>query len=183
MHTRVVAAAAELTLEAGWAGVTMGKLAERVGVSRQTVYNEVGSKPQLAELMVLAELMKFLAVVEEAFDQQPSDLVAAIHGAARGVLELARTNALLQAVVSATYGAETELLPLLTTRNDALVLTATRVVQARLGGYRVDLDDRHLDAAVDMVVRLVLSHVVHPIGTPEATASDIAWIAGRTLRA
>ena len=40
-HERVVAAAAELTLEAGWAGVTMGKLADRVGVSRQTVYNEV----------------------------------------------------------------------------------------------------------------------------------------------
>ncbi|HET8663576.1 MAG TPA: TetR family transcriptional regulator [Nocardioides sp.] len=181
-HERVVAAAAELTLEVGWAGVTMGKLAERVGVSRQTVYNEVGSKQQLAEEMVLAELAKFLAVVDEAFDEHPDDLVEAIRSASRGVLELARRNALLQAVVSASYGAETELLPLLTTRNDALVLTATQVVKARIPAYPIVLDDRHLDAAIDMVVRLVLSHVVHPVGEPAATADDIAWIASRTLR-
>ena len=80
MHERVVAAAAALTLEVGWAGVTMGKLADRVGVSRQTVYNEVGSKPQLAEEMVLAELAKFLAVVDAAFDRHPADLVEAIRG-------------------------------------------------------------------------------------------------------
>jgi AcrR family transcriptional regulator len=180
-HARVVAAAAELTLEVGWAGVTMGKLADRVGVSRQTVYNEVGSKPQLAEEMVLAELAKFLAVVDASFDEQPDDLVEAIRSAARGVLELARSNALLQAVVSASYGAETELLPLLTSRNDALVLTATQAVKARVTTYDVAIDDRYLDAAIDMVVRLVLSHVVHPIGDPAATADDIAWISGRTL--
>ena len=178
----MVAAAAELTLEVGWAGVTMGKLADRVGVSRQTVYNEVGSKPQLAEEMVLAELAKFLAVVDEAFDEQPGNLVEAIRGASRGVLELAGRNALLQAVVSASYGAATELLPLLTTRNDALVLTATEAVRRRVTAYPIDLDDRHLDAAIDMVVRLVLSHVVHPIGTPADTADDIAWISEQTLR-
>jgi AcrR family transcriptional regulator len=181
-HERVVAAAAELTLEVGWAGVTMGKLADRVGVSRQTVYNEVGSKPQLAEEMVLAELAKFLAVVDAAFDDYPDDLVEAIRSAARGVLELARGNALLQAVVSASYGAETELLPLLTTRNDALVLTASDVVRRRVAAYDVDIDARHLDAAIDMVVRLVLSHVVHPIREPADTADDIAWISSRTLR-
>jgi hypothetical protein len=85
-------------------------------------------------------------------------------------------------VVSASYGAETELLPLLTTRNDALLLTATQVVKARVPAYPIVLDDRHLDAAIDMVVRLVLSHVVHPVGQPAATADDIAWIASRTLR-
>ena len=182
MHERVVASAAELTLEVGWAGVTMGKLADRVGVSRQTVYNEVGSKPLLAEEMVLAELAKFLAVVDAAFDRQPTDLVEAIRGACRGVLDLARSNALLQAVVSASYGAETELLPLLTSRNDALVLTATRVVRDRVTSSPIAIDDRHLDAAIDMVVRLVLSHVVHPIAEPADTADDIAWICDRTLR-
>jgi AcrR family transcriptional regulator len=182
MHQRVVAAAAELTLELGWAGVTMGKLADRVGVSRQTVYNEVGSKSLLAEEMVLAELFKFLAVVDAAFDRQPTDLVAAIREAARGVLELAGTKALVQAVVSRSYGAETELLPLLTTRNDALLLAASQAVHARIGAYPMDLDERRLEAAVDMVVRLVLSHVIHPLGAPEATADDIAWIAACALQ-
>jgi hypothetical protein len=33
-----------------------------------------------------------------------------------------------------------------------------------------------------MVVRLVLSHVVHPLADPADTADDIAWICDRTLR-
>lgn len=33
----------------------------------------------------------------------------------------------------------------------------------------------------DRVVRLVLSHVVHPIGDPVATVDDLARCSGRTL--
>jgi hypothetical protein len=32
-----------------------------------------------------------------------------------------------------------------------------------------------------MVVRLLLSHVVHPAAAPADTADDLAWILGRTL--
>jgi len=63
------------------------------------------------------------------------------------------------------------------------VMAATQTVQARVAAYRIAIDQRHLDAAIDMVVRLVLSHVVHPIGEPADTADDIAWISSRTLRA
>ena len=182
MNERVVAAAAELTCEVGWANVTMGKLAERVGVSRQTVYNEMGSKPALAEAMVLRELATFLAAVERAFDLHPDDLVAAISAAVTDVLVEAERNALLQAVVSSAYGAESELLPLLTTESDALVHTAHDVVAARLAAYDVAVDAAHLDAAIDMVVRTVLSHVVHPSGRPAEVGEGIAWLAGRALR-
>ena len=121
LRGRIVAAASELTTEEGWAAVTMARLAERVGVSRQTVYNEVGSKPALAEAMILAELERFLSVVGAAFDAHPDDMVAAIRAAVRSVLELAEGNPLLHAVVSATHGADTELLPLLTTHADSLL--------------------------------------------------------------
>jgi len=62
MRERVVEAGVALTLEAGWARVTMGTVADRVGVSRQTVYNEVGTKAGLAEAMILHELDRFLGV-------------------------------------------------------------------------------------------------------------------------
>ena len=74
LRQRIVAAAVELTTTQGWAHVTMSRLAERVGVSRQTVYNEIGTKPALAEAMILAELDRFLAAVESAFDRHPDDL-------------------------------------------------------------------------------------------------------------
>ena len=180
-HDRIVAAAADLTTETGWAAITMSKLADRVGVSRQTVYNEIGSKPQLAEAMVLRELALFLAEVERAFDAHPDDLVAAIRGACRGVLEIAQDNKLLKAVVSATHGADTELLPFLTTHSEPLLDTAKAVVRARVATYSVPLPDNRLDAAIDIIVRVVLSHVMQPSASPEATADDIAWLAAQAL--
>ena len=181
-HERIVAAAAELTTETGWAAITMGKLAERVGVSRQTVYNEIGTKPRLAEEMVLRELALFLAEVERAFDAHPDDLVGAIRDACCGVLELAQDNRLLKAVVSATHGADTELLPLLTTNSESLLGTAKDVVRTRVAACDVPLPPPRLDALIDMVVRLVLSHVMQPSGSPEATAEDIAWLSAHVVK-
>ena len=182
MRDRVVSAAVVLTSEVGWSQVTMAKLAEVVGVSRQTVYNEIGSKPQLAEAMILRELDRFLAIVSVAFDRNPTDLVAAIRAASRRVLEHAQDNQLLHAIVSATHGADTELLPLLTTHSESLLGVAKVVIADRIEPYDVDLDRKHLEAAIDAVVRLVLSHVMQPSGTPADTADDIAWIAQRVLR-
>lgn len=182
MRERVIDAAVQLTADVGWSAVTMARLAEQVGVSRQTVYNEVGSKPGLAEAMILRELDRFLDVVSAAFDEHPTDLVAAIGTASRRVLEHAQDNALLIAVVSATHGADTELLPLLTTHAESLLSAAKAVVSARVAPYAVALAPAQLDAAIDMVVRLVLSHVMAPTNTPARTAADIAWIAQRALR-
>ena len=182
MRERVVEAAVALTAEVGWARVTMGTIAERVGVSRQTVYNEVGTKPGLAEAMILHELDRFLGVVSLAFDAHPRDLVGAIRTASRDVLVLAQGNPLLHAVVSATHGADTELLPLLTTHAESLLAAAKIVVADRIEPYDVGLDGEHLDAAIDMVVRVVLSHVMQPSGSPDSTADAIAWVAARVLR-
>ena len=182
MRERVIEAAVTLTTDAGWAQVTMARLAEVVGVSRQTVYNEVGSKPQLAEAMILRELERFLGLVTVAFDDHPTDLVAAIRDASCAVLEASQDNLLLKAIVSATHGADTELLPLLTTHAGALLSTSKAVLVDRVAPYDIDLSDEELDAAIDMVVRVVLSHVMQPSDSPARTADDIAWISARVLR-
>jgi AcrR family transcriptional regulator len=182
MRDRVVSAAVVLTSEVGWSQVTMAKLADVVGVSRQTVYNEIGSKPHLAEAMILRELDRFLGIVTVAFDEHPTDLVAAIGAASEQVLVNAQDNRLLHAVVSATHGADTELLPLLTTHAESLLAAAKTVVAARVAPYDITLSAARLDAAIDMVVRVVLSHVMQPTDTPARTADDIAWIAERVLR-
>jgi AcrR family transcriptional regulator len=179
---RIIAAAIDMTARSGWSTVTMGRIADKVGVSRQTVYNEIGSKQALAEAMVLDELGRFLSVVEEAFDRHPDDPVDAIHAATKGVLELAQDNTLLRAIASTTHGADTQLLPLLTTQADSLLATAKNVIAARLAPFALPLTRSQLNAGIDVVVRVVLSHVMQPSSTPESTADDIGWIAGRLLR-
>ena len=97
------------------------------------------------------------------------------------MLEYARDNNLLRAVVSATHGADTDLLPLLTTNSAPLLTVAKAVLLERVHAYPVDLDAHQLDAAVDLVVRVVLSHVMQPSAEPAATAADIAEITSRIL--
>jgi len=181
LRQRIVSAAVDLTTHSGWSSVTMSRLAEIVGVSRQTVYNEIGSKPVLAEAMVLDELGRFLTMLERAFDRHPGDLLQSVHVAVRGVLTLTNDSALLRAIVSATHGADTELLPPLTTRSLS-VLTAARAVMAdRLTSLAVPLDPRQLSTAIDVIVRVVLSHVVAPSENPATAAEEITWLAGRLL--
>lgn len=181
LRQRIVSAAVDLTTHAGWSAVTMSRLAEIVGVSRQTVYNEIGSKPVLAEAMVLHELGRFLGIVERAFDRHPGDLLESVHVAVRGVLVLTNDSALLRAIVSATHGADTELLPPLTTQSRSLLTAARAVMADRLTSFALPLDPRQLSTAIDVIVRVVLSHVMAPSDTPATAAAEITWLAGRLL--
>lgn len=181
LRQRIVSAAVDLTTHSGWSSVTMSRLAEIVGVSRQTVYNEIGSKPVLAEAMVLDELGRFLGIVERAFDGHPGDLLESVHSAVRGVLALTNDSALLRAIVSATHGAQTELIPPLTTRSRSLLTAARAVMADRLTPLAMPLDPRQLSTAIDVIVRVVLSHVMAPSDTPATAAREITWLAGRLL--
>jgi AcrR family transcriptional regulator len=181
LRDRILDAAVVLTTDEGWAAVTMARMARAAGVSRQTVYNEIGTKNDLAEAMILRELDRFLDGVMQSFADHPGDLTEAIRWSARRVLGYAEDNALLHAVVSATHGADTELLPLLTTHAESLLEGAKLVVSEQVTQYRTPLTAAELETSIDMVVRLVLSHVMQPTAPPETTADEIAWIAARVL--
>ncbi|MFP5253904.1 MAG: TetR/AcrR family transcriptional regulator [Actinomycetes bacterium] len=191
VRDRIVEAAATITAESGWASVTMNKVAARAGVSRQTVYNEMGSKPALGQAMVMRELERFLAAVEEELARY-DDLVEAIRAAAERSLVMARENRLLDAVLASAHGvsrgepgSDNELLPFLTTDAAPLISAATAVIAASLPVRFPDtgLSDHEAEVAIDSVVRLVLSHVMQPGSPPEQVADDIAWLVGRVLRA
>ena len=181
-RARILSSAIELLTESGWPSITMATLADRAGVSRQTVYNEIGSKPALAEAIVLDELSRFLSVVEEGFERHPRSLARALHAAVLGVLERSRDSAIMVAIVSATNGADTELLPPLTTRSTSLLETASTLVVDRLSAYAIAADDRTRDAVIDMLVRTTLSHVMQPTDSPERTAAGITSVVVSALQ-
>lgn len=182
LRDRLLDAAATLTATEGWGAVTMAKLAEEVGVSRQTVYNELGSKPRIAEELVMRELDRFLDIVRGRMSGE-SDLVEALRSACEGALEAASANPLLKAILESAHTGGSDLLPLLTTQAQGLIEAATAVVIESLDeqGFRTGLEDAQLATAVDAIIRLVLSHVMQPAKTPSEAASDIAWVAGHVI--
>ncbi|HSE70283.1 MAG TPA: TetR family transcriptional regulator [Nocardioidaceae bacterium] len=182
IRERILDAAWEVTCGPGWSEVTMAKLAAKAGVSRQTVYNEMGSKPALGQALVLRELDRFLAVVDDELGRH-EDVVEAIRATAERLLEMAAENPLLHAVISTAHGGTNDLLPLLTTQSEPVIGAATAVIAERIPAQFPDLGltAAETTVALDSIVRLVLSHVTQPGKSPADTATDIAWISARVL--
>ena len=182
LRDRLLDAAAAITAADGWGAVTMAKLAEEVGVSRQTVYNELGSKPKIAEALVMRELDRFLDIVRSRMAAE-TELAAALRSACEGALEAAAANPLLKAILESAHTGGSDLLPLLTTESQGLIKGATAVVVESLAdqGFDTGLDDDELLTAVDAIIRLVLSHVMQPAKAPADAADDIAWVAGHVI--
>jgi len=182
LRDRLLDAAASITAAEGWGAVTMAKLAEEVGVSRQTVYNELGSKPRIAEELVMRELDRFLDIVRSRMSGE-TEIVVALQSACEGALEAAATNPLLKAILESAHTGGSDLLPLLTTESQGLIENARAVVIEALHQERLDtgLDEAEERTAVDAIIRLVLSHVMQPAKTPADAAADIAWVAGHVL--
>ena len=187
VRERVLDATASITVEDGWGAVTMAKVAGLAGVSRQTVYNEYNG----GALADLVGLDRFLTVVGRELDTH-DHLVEAIRAAAEQTLRLAQDNPLLNRVLASAHqvsagsggsGAEAELLPFLTTDAGPLIVAAKDVIAARITRFPdLGLTPGEQDAAIDAIVRLVLSHVMQPGAEPARTADHLAWIVARVLR-
>lgn len=181
LRARIVAAALAQTGRSGWSSVTMGRLASDVGVSRQTVYNEIGSKRGLAEAMVAEELLRFLGAVQDAFDDNGTDVHAGIRAAVLAVLRFAEDHPVLRSLAGPGSDGEQDVLPLLTSRSASLLTAARQAVLVRLAPLLPGVPPAALETGVDAVVRLVLSHVVQPGGDAETSADAVTWVAVRLL--
>lgn len=186
LRERVLDAAKRLIEQSGWASVTMAKLAAAVGVSRQTVHTEVGTKHSLAESLVLRELGLFLEFVNDRLAEE-TDIVEGVRSACRGILEQAETNLLLRTVlgsISSETDTDDELLKLLTIESGMVVDMAVQSVLTTVRRLYLPLPftDDELSMAVEAIVRLVLSHLVRPSKTPVEAADDIALLVNLSLR-
>jgi AcrR family transcriptional regulator len=184
VRDRLLDAAQQVIERSGWSTVTMARLADAAGVSRQTVYNEFGTKHGLAQQLVLRELDRFLAVVRDRMAEQ-TELVEGIRAACEGVLLMGEQNLIVRTVVGSLPDEhDTDLLQLLTTESGEIIRAAVVVVQQSIEeSYPpLPLTPAELEVAVEVVVRLVLSAITRPSKPAREAAADIAWIVGLALR-
>jgi AcrR family transcriptional regulator len=184
VRVRLLDAAQGVIERTGWSSVTMAGIADVAGVSRQTVYNEFGTKHGLAEQLALRELARFLDVVRERMEAETT-LVDGIRAACEGALLMGETSLLVRTIVtSLPEEQDADFLKILTTESGEIVEAAVTVVkQSVVDLYPpVPLTDAELEVAVEVVVRLVLSAITRPSKPPHEAADDIAWIVGLALK-
>src|SRR3954468_9196209 len=169
-------AAAALIIERGFRRVRMQDVADAVGVSRQTVYNEFGDKWRLAQALTLRENDRYLDAVDEALNRH-ADLYAAAAAAVAYTLGTAADDPLKKAILTGA-GSE-DLLPLMTTHAEPVLFEARRRIIEHTLRQWPQLDPAEVTDLPDAVVRLTMSHVVLPMDPPKVAAARLARLVAR----
>lgn len=167
-----------IVLDRGYQGLRMQHVAERVGVARQTLYSEFGSKRGLASALVLRLTGQFLDGIEQALAAH-QDVRESWGAAARYTFDSAADNPLLKAVLVGDGSGE--LLPLLTSEAAPVVQEATDRLVATVGQRWPHIDRSDAVIAAEAATRLALSHLVLPLHPPENAAEHIAALVVRFL--
>ena len=181
LRDRLLDAAADAFREEGWRRLTMAKIADRAGVSRQTVYNEFGTKQQMAEQLIMRELETFLAIVSDRFAAE-DEFVPAVRSAVEGALVTAQRNPLLRSVLESEQNGDADLLPIIVQSQWLVDRASAFLVELVAGRFpELPMPADRLEVALESVVRLVLSHITRPSRSPEETADDMAFIVAAVL--
>jgi AcrR family transcriptional regulator len=159
-----------------WSQITMADIALAAGVSRQTLYNEFGTREEFAQVLVMREASRFLESVEHAVTANLDDPARALAAAFDVFLTAAAENPLVRTIVDGD-GAE-QLLALFTTQGEPLVESASE----RLAGVLLTswplVDARDAAVLSECLVRLAISYAALPKGPASMTAASVATLLG-----
>jgi len=176
LRERVLDAVGELLRGRAWAQVTMGEVAERGGVSRQTLYNAFGSRQELAEAYVAREADRFLTAVDAAVRRHVAEPREALAAALEIFLSAAGQHPLVRALTAAE-GSE-ELLPLVTTRGGPLIERVTEHLTELFLEIWPELRGADAAPVAGALVRLAISYAALPSAGPADTAAAVARLLG-----
>ncbi|NMH92709.1 helix-turn-helix transcriptional regulator [Pseudonocardia bannensis] len=171
-------AAEELLVDRGFRGFHMRDLALRLGISRQTLYNEFPGKQGLASALVLRLTSRFLDEIERALARE-DDLHAAWVAAVRTAIDAASGDPLLKALL--TGDGSDGVLPLLTTESEPVVQAASERAGAYLLRRWSHFDPADVAVAAEVATRLTISHIVLPLHPADVVAEQIATVVERFL--
>jgi AcrR family transcriptional regulator len=175
LHETLLDAALEEIRRRPWSEVTMADVAGAAGVSRQTLYNEFGSRDAFVSALLLREADRFLVAVEEAVRANLDDPSRALAAAFEVFIDAASENPLVLAVFR---GGADELLSLVTIRGTPLVEHAVERLAAVMASGWPSADARDCELLSECLVRLAISYAVLPAGTSSKPGESIAKLLG-----
>ncbi|MEX2107784.1 MAG: TetR family transcriptional regulator [Solirubrobacterales bacterium] len=153
-----------------WSEITMADVAGAAGVSRQTLYNEFGSRDEFAQAFVIHEGERFLDGVEAAVRQHLDDPRAAVHAALATFLRTAGEDPLVRMLLSDDGAGG--MLPFVTTQGMPVVQWATHRLTGVMQDGWPEAPAHEARLLAESLVRLAISYITAPSGPPEETAAQ-----------
>jgi AcrR family transcriptional regulator len=167
LHTAILDAAWKRASEVDWQAVRISDIADDVGISRQTIYNEFGGKDAVARALFERDLAKFVEGLRECTDRAP-DFETALRESLTWMLgETSRHPVLRRTLRAARAGSEQTLLPLLTVNVEVVLLPMRAALVEIYGGRWPHWDAEATALTCDLVIRQTISQLVAPSDFPQ----------------
>lgn len=165
----------ELLLTRDWSAITLSDVAKAAGISRQTIYNEFGSRQGLAQGYALRLADRLVGAVERAIDANFGDVHAALLDGFRSFFSESASDPLVISLL--TGAAKPDLLQLITIDSAPIINhCADRLTKSFYTSW-VSPNPEDAGVLARAIVRLAMSYVSMP---PEAD-NDVALDMARLL--
>jgi AcrR family transcriptional regulator len=168
----VLDAMRDLLLTRDWSAITLSDVARAAGISRQTIYNEFGSRQGLAQGYALRLADRLVDTVHAALDANVGNIYESFLQGFRSFFSESASDPLVISLLTGV--AKPDLLQLITTDSAPIITRASdRLAWAFTQTWVATSDD---DAGVlaRAIVRLCLSYVSMPPEADYDVAADLA---------
>ena len=172
LRDSVLDAMRELLLTRDWSAITLSDVARTAGISRQTIYNEFGSRQGLAQGYALRLADRLVDAVHAAIDANVGDIHEAF---LQGFRSFFADSAADPLVISLLTGvAKPDLLQIITTDSGPIIARASARLTSALTHSWVATSDEDAGVLARAIVRLALSYVSMPPEANHDVAADLA---------
>lgn len=175
LSNRLLDAVDHLLRQSPWSQVTMAAIAADAGVSRQTVYNEFGSRDGIAQAYVLREAAWFIEAAQDAIRANAADPRAALRAALHHFLTAAHEHPLLKAIAR---GGDDDDRLVLTIHGEPVISAADEALAPCIVEVWPQVPAEDAGVLVDALVRLALSHAASLSGPPDVVAEQLTRLLG-----
>jgi AcrR family transcriptional regulator len=162
----------ELLQRRDWSSITLSDVAKAAGISRQTIYNEFGSRQGLAQGYAMRLADRLVDAVANAIEGNVGDIYAAF---LEGFRDFFSESAADPLVISLLTGAtKPDLLQLITTDSGPIIThCSSRLTESFMHSW-VRASDEDAGVLARAIVRLAMSYVSMPPEADHDVARDLA---------
>jgi AcrR family transcriptional regulator len=172
LRDSVLDAMRELLLSRDWSAITLADVARAAGISRQTIYNEFGSRHGLAQGYALRLADRLVSAVEDAIYSNVGDVYAAFLQGFRAFFTDSAADPLVISLLTGV--AKPDLLQIITTDSGPIITHCSARLTSSFMHSWVKASEEDAGMLARAIVRLAMSYVSMPPEADHDVAADLA---------
>ncbi|MGH3532110.1 MAG: TetR family transcriptional regulator AlkX [Mycobacterium sp.] len=172
LRDSVLDAMRDLLQTRDWSAITLADVAQAAGISRQTIYNEFGSRQGLAQGYALRLADQLVDVIHAAIDNNVGDIYAAFLEGFRLFFTESAADPLVISLLTGV--AKPDLLQIITTDSGPIITHCSQRLTSTFMESWVRASEADAGILARAIVRLAMSYVSMPPEADHDVAADLA---------